>query len=514
MKRMLRLGCLAVFVVLWLIVGAIAFEVYHVYRWRQIEENNVYVRARYGAIPWPTAAQDVFQDQARLAEMEAQAAAHERQPEPEPVAELAWRARYFLELNEGDRNQFATVYEQQWCLFEAPDRLSAVYPVPAATPEQPRVEMLCPPRVADWIGERLPLAYASHTPETVLLAPEGGQPETAVFLLPPVAGPGGEGTAFAIVEEHRNPEQRQDPDFIWKIPFFEYKKHAQRHAEAPNPNNLGVMHFQLNNYGFRDDDVVSPKPDGVFRIVCVGASTTEEGPRNSLTYPNILERRLRKHFNTDRIEVLNCGISGLNVMKERMRLADYLALEPDLLIIYEGVNDICHIHFPRWVGEMTPLQQLLRRSRAFTYYFNRWLAPPEERMRAELESGTLAQLLQIRNYARARGIETALCSFAYPDIGALSADERAYYDFYNWKDWGGRYVTFDTYCRVVRLFNASLRAMCRKEGILYIPVEERVTGGADVFGDICHMKNVGIERKAEAVFEAIKGFVGARFSRG
>jgi len=39
-----------------------------------------------------------------------------------------------------------------------------------------------------------------------------------------------------------------------------------------------------------------PKPAGVFRIACVGGSTTVEGPHNELTYPNYLERMLGARF--------------------------------------------------------------------------------------------------------------------------------------------------------------------------------------------------------------------------
>jgi hypothetical protein len=51
--------------------------------------------------------------------------------------------------------------------------------------------------------------------------------------------------------------------------------------------------FWTNSQGMRDAETVVPKPDGVVRIVCVGGSTTVEGPHNELTYPNILEKLLR-----------------------------------------------------------------------------------------------------------------------------------------------------------------------------------------------------------------------------
>ncbi len=80
----------------------------------------------------------------------------------------------------------------------------------------------------------------------------------------------------------------------WLVPFFAYKPNVDRY----------------NNLGFRDDDIITPKPEGVFRIVCVGGSTTEEGISNDTTYPNLMEQKLKKHFKTEKIDVINAGVVG------------------------------------------------------------------------------------------------------------------------------------------------------------------------------------------------------------
>ena len=51
--------------------------------------------------------------------------------------------------------------------------------------------------------------------------------------------------------------------------------------------------FWTNSLGFRDEEISIPKPPGIYRIVCIGGSTTVEGPRNDLTYPKILQRLLQ-----------------------------------------------------------------------------------------------------------------------------------------------------------------------------------------------------------------------------
>ena len=158
-------------------------------------------------------------------------------------------------------------------------------------------------------------------------------------------------------------------------------------------NALGITEdFRINNYGFRDADIMLPKPAGTFRILCVGASTTEEGPVNDLTYPAILETILNKHFGTNRVDVVNCGISGMNSLKHRMRIGDYLALEPDLIVLYNAVNDICHDLYPIWLKEATPLQKRLRESRFLCHYFGRLLLPDQARMQEDIVNTKICNL--------------------------------------------------------------------------------------------------------------------------
>ena len=98
--------------------------------------------------------------------------------------------------------------------------------------------------------------------------------------------------------------------------------------------------------GLRDDFVVIPKPKGLFRILCVGGSTTVAGWTNETTYPNLLEKRLKDSFPDVSSEVINCGVSGLNSNSELEKIGDYLALNPDLILEYNAVNDICWLYFP------------------------------------------------------------------------------------------------------------------------------------------------------------------------
>lgn len=304
---------------------------------------------------------------------------------------------------------------------------------------------------------------------------------------------------------------------IWEEPVFKYRKNVTKYM---------VTHkYHINNVGFRDDDVTLPKPPGVYRIVCVGASTTVEGYTNKMTYPSLLEARLRKCFGESKIEVINCGVIGLRSEGEVRRISDYLALQPDLIIHYNFINDVAplfrtHVN-PKESG-LSPIKRLkwLLRKSSFVYrHFNAWLWMPDEEFRDALRETTLANLQTLCVAARQAHVDLALCSFACPDIPHLSKDERLYYDAHlqhfiaAGPDGGCGALNATTYAHLVGLYNAELRALCQKEGYLYVPVGENLKGGTNYFYDICHCYLAGIDRKAELVFDGIKDFVAQRLNQ-
>ena len=96
-----------------------------------------------------------------------------------------------------------------------------------------------------------------------------------------------------------------------------------------------------NKYKFRDDEIIYPKPKGVFRIMVLGDSFTwGEGLAESEMYSNRLDSILKQQFNTQNIEVVNCALAGSPTIKERdvlRRLKD--TVQPDLILIGFCLND-------------------------------------------------------------------------------------------------------------------------------------------------------------------------------
>jgi len=112
-------------------------------------------------------------------------------------------------------------------------------------------------------------------------------------------------------------------------------------AGYENVNNRGkrVVH---DEDGFRGSGLAQPKPEGVFRIVCLGGSSTYgTGPSsNEATWPAVVERLLGEAVPGKRFEVLNGGVPTWTTTESLISLQTrVLPYEPDLVLVYHGMND-------------------------------------------------------------------------------------------------------------------------------------------------------------------------------
>jgi len=94
--------------------------------------------------------------------------------------------------------------------------------------------------------------------------------------------------------------------------------------------------------GFRGEDVVVPKPENEFRIVCLGGSTTYGyGVRDwRQAYPACLAREMRRRGHAN-VTVVNAGCANWTTWESTLQVPlRLLELEPDLFVVYHGINDL------------------------------------------------------------------------------------------------------------------------------------------------------------------------------
>jgi hypothetical protein len=289
-------------------------------------------------------------------------------------------------------------------------------------------------------------------------------------------------------------------DSRWAIPFFRYK-----------PNLRGLEYgghgttFETDAQGFRDRAPVIPKPSGTFRVLCVGASTTEEGPANDATYPRLLEAHLRGFFPGRPIEVFNWGIAGTYALDHAYWLQEVLEAQPDLLMFYEGGNELSILLPSVW---RQPLWRALLSSSKFCQQVCPTLVFPG---RADMEddiAGTVFQPLDaLCVAARRHGIRVALCSIAHPNPATLDPAELGYFDYTAHTRGTNPCLSMTLLSEMTDMLNAQTRDYCHRENLLYIPVAENLSGGCGTYCDSCHMTPEAIKVKAAIIAEYLKAYI-------
>lgn len=98
-----------------------------------------------------------------------------------------------------------------------------------------------------------------------------------------------------------------------------------------------------NSLGYRNDEISLEKPSNVYRIVALGGSSTYDIriEDNDKTFTAQLEKLLTQKYRYQNVEVINAGVPGYNSWEMLTNLEfRVLDLDPDLIIIYEGTNDV------------------------------------------------------------------------------------------------------------------------------------------------------------------------------
>ncbi|MDD5439536.1 MAG: SGNH/GDSL hydrolase family protein [Candidatus Omnitrophica bacterium] len=98
---------------------------------------------------------------------------------------------------------------------------------------------------------------------------------------------------------------------------------------------------EIISNGFRGEPFLPEKPDGVYRIIAMGGSTTWGGNASYRdSWPYLLEEMLNKNTGGRlRFEVINAGVCGYGSAQQYIRLnKEIFNYHPDMIIIHSGWN--------------------------------------------------------------------------------------------------------------------------------------------------------------------------------
>ena len=99
----------------------------------------------------------------------------------------------------------------------------------------------------------------------------------------------------------------------------------------------------VNSLGFRGNEFVPIKPDNTLRIFLLGGSQMfgTGATSNDTTIPGYIQEYLDGEDYEFTIEVINSGLKGIDSRKELLLLENMLlGFNPDLVIVYDGLNDL------------------------------------------------------------------------------------------------------------------------------------------------------------------------------
>jgi len=103
--------------------------------------------------------------------------------------------------------------------------------------------------------------------------------------------------------------------------------------------------FTINNYGFRGDELIVPKPTNEYRIFAIGGSSTESlYIDDEDVWTQVLQDNLNRENDSTVVKVYNAGKSGDNIQDHLAMLSHRIIhLQPDEVIVFCGINDVTRL---------------------------------------------------------------------------------------------------------------------------------------------------------------------------
>ncbi len=282
-----------------------------------------------------------------------------------------------------------------------------------------------------------------------------------------------------------------------------------------------MPYWSTNSWGFRGDEFNPIPPAGTFRIVCIGASTTEglsSGPNNA-TYPYLLGIELNKIMPGINFEVINAGHSGYNLadIEGICRLPEKPGinlLHPDLVIFYELVNNI---DFQKWtdarVGEV-PNKSIARRLEehsALYWVLSAWFdwgvipkadhaffqSPPDEMARFEKE---LRKIPRAVKEFGSKSLMMTFCTTIKPD---LRMPIRHYYVYADQMEHKWHPFTREELISIFAAYNDRIRRVAEEESDYFLDLAAVYPKDESLFTDPFHFTRKGNQLIAEIVSKHI-----------
>jgi len=288
---------------------------------------------------------------------------------------------------------------------------------------------------------------------------------------------------------------------------------------------------RINELGFRGDEITAKKPEGVYRVVAIGGSTTFGVylPWQQ-SYPYYLQQVLRERLGTDAVEVINAGMTGSTTAESLHRLfTQILPIEPDMVIIYHGYNDLFprvfdnyqedYYHWRKSDPNNPPgmtrfylwrlaLRALNPTSFHENYDLQRYIWKTENLPESDTER--LVNFDDSSNAAFTRNLDYMITTLKAKNIQPVLASFAIYPDIWHWNDYFPAYVWEEG----IRQNNVTITALAEQYELPLVPFAEAVTGARyrDLYNDSIHMTSEGNVLKANVFADMLEPIIRAKLA--
>jgi len=143
-----------------------------------------------------------------------------------------------------------------------------------------------------------------------------------------------------------------------------------RHHEP----NQHFSTLNINNEGFRGNEISFIKPDNTYRIFMVGGSTTFSSGSSSdnTTITGYLQQNFDQSEINKKIEVINAGHDGMFSWDETESIKNKIVnYDPDLIIIYNGANDLqySYDYIEKFMSNKSDFNKVEDKARGMTSFY-------------------------------------------------------------------------------------------------------------------------------------------------
>ena len=195
-------------------------------------------------------------------------------------------------------------------------------------------------------------------------------------------------------------------------------------------NYDGCIEEKYNSYGFRGDEFEKEKPHDTYRIFTVGGSTTfGVGANGDETWPANLQKIINKEITEKKIEVINFGAYGAKSESEYIVIKNkIISLNPDLIIMYDGLNDFQSIPVEKTIQNWESVCKLDENERFDVIIIVQPLADTYHRVLTEQEITSTVSLFPNSPYLQES--EQYVAAFEVLDeVCTKTADFRRIFDY-------------------------------------------------------------------------------------